>query len=99
MPSAKSISGATATNVVATAVAGTTMWGFTVNPVNTTATTISFFDNATTSTGTLIASQTFTGAANADTLTFSFPTPIKVANGITALVATTATGDITVWVS
>jgi hypothetical protein len=96
---AKSISGATATNVVATAVAGSTLFGFTVNASNTGgASTISFFDNATTSTGTLLYTVTIPTQAAATTLIFSLPVPVKVSNGITASVATTAVGDISLWV-
>jgi hypothetical protein len=96
---AKSIAGATATNVVATAVGGSTFTGFSVNASNTGgASTISFFDNATTSTGTLIYSVTIPTQAAATTILFPLPNPIKVANGITATVATTAVGDITLWV-
>lgn len=95
----KSISGATATNVVATATAGATLLGFTVNASNTGgASTISFFDNATTSTGTLIYSVTIPTQAAATTLTLTLPNPIKVTNGITASIATTAVGDISLWV-
>jgi hypothetical protein len=97
--SAKSISGATATNVVASAVGGVTISGLTINASNTGgASTVSLFDNATTSTGTPIWSTTIPTQAAATTLVITFPNPIKVANGITASVATTAVGDITLWV-
>lgn len=94
----KSISGAIATNVVVSAVAGVTLSGFTVNPAAAGTHTVTLFDNATTSTGTVLWSETTTTVANNDTLVFEMPTPIKAANGITALVATTAVGDISVWV-
>lgn len=96
---AKSISGATATNVVATAAGGTTLFGITINASNTGgASTVSLFDNATTSTGTPIWSMTIPTQTAATTLTITFPNPVKVQNGITASVATTAVGDITLWV-
>jgi hypothetical protein len=80
-------------------VAGTSFYGFTINAgAAVGAATVSFFDNATTSTGTLLAATTFTGAANASTIVTAFPVPVKVTNGITASVATNATGDITLWV-
>ena len=96
---AKSISGATATNVVASAAAGVKFFGFSVNASNTGgASTISFFDNATTSTGTLLYSVTIPTQTAANTIFYSFPVPIRATNGITASVATTAVGDITLWV-
>jgi hypothetical protein len=99
MASVKSISGAVATNVVATAVAGTTFYGFSVNAAGAGAVVITFFDNATTSTGTILYSASFTAAANDDTRLFNIPQPLRAANGITASIATTAVGDISVWVS
>lgn len=96
---AKSIAGATATNVVATAIGGTTIFGLTINASNTGgASTITLFDNATTSTGTQIWSMTIPTQTAATTLVITFPTPIKVSNGITATIATTAVGDISLWV-
>ena len=98
MANVKSVAGATATNVVVTAVAGVQLLGFTVNPAGAGAHTITLFDNATTSTGTILFSETTTVAANDSTLIFVLPSPIRVTNGITLLVATTAVGDISVWV-
>lgn len=97
---AKSISGATGTNVVATATGGRSLLGFSVNATNTGGvTTISFFDNATTSTGTLLYSVSMaTAAASAGATIFNLPVPVFYTNGITASVATTATGDISLWV-
>jgi len=95
---AKSIAGATATNVVANA-SGIKFYGFSVNASNTGgASTISFFDNATTSTGTLLYSTTIPTQTAANTQLFLFPTGVQATNGITASVATTAVGDITLWV-
>jgi len=97
MPRARSISGSVATNVVASAVAGSTFYGFSVNPAAAGTHTVTFFDNATTSSGTILYSETATTVASNDTLIFNFSTPIKVVNGVTATIATTAVGDITVW--
>lgn len=95
---AKSIAGATATNVVANAGA-IKFFGFSVNASNTGgASTLNFFDNATTSTGTLLYSVTIPTQAAANTQLFTFPTGLQAANGITASVVTTAVGDITLWV-
>lgn len=95
---AVSIAGATATNVVASATPKK-FFGFSVNASNTGgASTISFFDNATTSTGTLLFSVTIPTQAAANTQLFTFPTQLQPSNGITASVATTAVGDITLWV-
>lgn len=95
---AKSIAGATATNVIASAVGGSLFYGFSVNASNTGgASTINFFDNATTSTGTLVYSVTIPTQAAANTQLFTLPTPIRVTNGITASIVTTAVGDITLW--
>lgn len=95
---AVSIAGATATNVVASATPKK-FFGFSVNASNTGgASTISFFDNATTSTGTLLYSVTIPTQTAATTLLFPFPTQLQPTNGITASVATTAVGDITLWV-
>lgn len=98
MANVKSVSGAVATNVVVTAVPGVKLLGFTVNPAAAGAHTITLFDNATTSTGTILFSETTTTAANDSPLVFVLPSPIRVTNGITLLVATTAVGDISVWV-
>lgn len=96
---AKSISGATATNVVANA-GGIKFYGFSVNASNTGgASVISFFDNATTSTGTLLYSTTIPTQTAANTQLFLFPTGVQATNGVTASIATTAVGDITLWVS
>lgn len=96
---AKSISGATATNVVGTATAGAVLYGFSVNASNTGgASTITLFDNATTSSGTILYTTTIPTQTAAQTLLFPLPTPVKVTNGITATIATTAVGDITLWV-
>ena len=96
---AKSISGATATNVVANA-GRIKFLGFSVNASNTGGvSTVSFFDNATTSTGTLLFSTTIPTQTAANTQLFLFPTGVQAANGITASVATTAVGDITLWVA
>jgi hypothetical protein len=95
---AKSIAGATATNVIANGSA-IKFFGFSVNASNTGgASTISFFDNATTSTGTLLYSTTIPTQTAANTQLFLFPTQVQASNGITASVATTAVGDITLWV-
>jgi dolichol kinase len=93
----RSISGATAANVVASATP-VVLYGFTVNPAGAGAHTITLFDNATTSTGTVLFSETTTTAANDSPLVFNFPVPLKVTNGVTATIATTAVGDISVWV-
>lgn len=98
MPNVKSVSGAIAANVVVTAVSGVNLFGFTVNPAAAGAHTVTLFDNATTSTGTILFSETTTTAANDSPLVFTLPSPIRVANGITLSVATTAVGDISVWV-
>lgn len=96
---AKSISGATGTNVVATANGGRALYGFSVNASNTGGvSTINFFDNATTSTGTLLYSVTIPQQTAATTLLFPLPSPVLYSNGITASVVTTAVGDITLWV-
>lgn len=96
---AKSISGATATNVVATANGGRAIYGFSVNASNTGgASTISFFDNATTSSGTLLYSTTIPTQTAANTQLIAFPTPVAYTNGVTASIATTAVGDITLWI-
>lgn len=96
---AKSISGATGTNVVAANTGGGKLYGFSVNASNTGgASTISFFDNATTSTGTLLYSLTIPTQTAANTQLFSLATPVLFSNGITASVATTAVGDITLWI-
>lgn len=94
---AKSISGAIATNVVASATP-VTLYGFSVNPAGAGTWTVSLFDNATTSTGTLLYTATRTTAANDDTLMFNIPVPLRTSNGVTASIATTAVGDITTWV-
>lgn len=94
---ARSISGAVAANVVGSATP-VVLYGFTVNPAGAGAHTVTLFDNATTSSGTVLYSETTTTAANDSPLIFNFPTPLKVANGITATVATTAVGDIVFWV-
>jgi hypothetical protein len=95
----KSISGATGTNVVATATGGGKFFGFSVNASNTGgASTISFFDNATASSGTLLYSLTIPTQTAANTQIFNLPTPVLFANGITASIATTAVGDISLWV-
>lgn len=95
----KSISGATATNVVATATGGKALLGFSVNASNTGgASTISFFDNATTSTGTLLYSVTIPTQTAANTQLFQIPVPVAFTNGVTASVATTAVGDIVLWI-
>lgn len=93
----KSIAGATAANVVASATP-VVLYGLTVNPAGAGAHTITLFDNATTSTGTVLFTETTTTAANDSPLVFNFPVPLKVTNGVTATIATTAVGDISVWV-
>lgn len=98
MANVKSVSGAVATNVVVSAVAGVNLYGLTINPAAAGAHTVTLFDNATTSTGTILFTETTTTAANDPTLMFTLPSPIRAANGITLLVATTAVGDISVWV-
>lgn len=98
MANVKSVSGAIATNVVVTAAAGALLHGFTVNPAAAGTHTITLFDNATTSTGTILFTETTTTAANDPTLMFVLPSPLRVTNGVTLLVATTAVGDISVWV-
>lgn len=96
---AKSISGATATNVVATATGGRALYGFSVNASNTGgASTINFFDNASASSGTLLYSVTIPTQAAANTQLFTLPVPVLYTNGVTASVVTTAVGDITLWV-
>lgn len=96
---AKSIAGATAVNVVATATGGRSLLGFMVNASNTGgATTINLFDNATASTGTLLFSRTIPTQAAANTQLIVFPVPIAYTNGVTASVVTTAVGDIVLWV-
>lgn len=94
---ARSIAGAIAANVVASATP-VTLYGFTVNPAGAGTHTITVFDNATTSSGTILFSETATTAASDSPLVFNFPTPVKTANGITAAITTTAVGDITFWV-
>lgn len=93
----KSISGAIAANVVGSATP-VVLYGLTVNPAAAGTHTLTVFDNATTSTGTIVFTETSTTAANDSPLTFNFPTPVKVSNGLTATIATTAVGDITFWV-
>lgn len=96
---AKSISGATGTNVVATATGGRSLLGFSVNASNTGgASTINLFDNASASSGTLIYSVTIPTQAAANTQLFTLPVPVFYTNGITASVVTTAVGDIVLWV-
>lgn len=94
---AKSIAGAIAANVVGQATGGI-LYGLTVNPAAAGAHTLTVFDNATTSSGTILFTETTTTAANDSPLTFNFPTPVKFSNGLTATIATTAVGDITFWV-
>jgi hypothetical protein len=96
---ARSISGATGTNVVATANGGRALYGFSVNASNTGgASTINLFDNATASSGTLLYSITIPTQTAANTQLFTLPTPVFYSNGITASIVTTAVGDITLWV-
>lgn len=95
---AKSISGAIAANVVASATP-VTLYGFTVNPAAAGTHTVTVFDNASTSSGTILFSETTTTVASGDTLMFSLPAPLRASNGITVTVATTAVGDITFWVA
>lgn len=95
---AVSISGAIATNVVASATPKK-LYGFSVNANNTaTAAVVSFFDNATTSTGTLLYSATIPVQTAANTQMFLFPTQLQPSNGITASVSGSVLGDITLWV-
>lgn len=98
MPRVRSIAGSVAANVVATSVGGSVFYGLTINQAGAGAVTITMFDNASASSGTVLFQHSFTAAANGDTLMFSFPTPIVVTNGITATIGTTAVGDISVWV-
>ena len=94
---ARSISGAVAANVVGSA-APVVLYGFTVNPAGAGTHTITLFDNASASSGTILYSETATTAANDSPLVFNFPAPLKASNGITATIATTAVGDIVFWV-
>lgn len=97
---AKSTSGATATNVVVTAVPGVTLNGFSVNTgITAGVSVITVFDNATTSTGTILYQETVPAQAVAITLLRNFPTPVKALNGVTISIATTAVGDLTFWVN
>jgi hypothetical protein len=97
---AKSVAGATATNVVVTAVAGSKVNGFSVNASNTGgASVLTVYDNATTSSGTILYQETIPTQTAATTLLRQFWSPVAVANGVTLSVATTAVGDITFWVS
>jgi hypothetical protein len=93
----KSISGAIAANVVGSATP-VVLYGVTVNPAAAGTHTLTVFDNASTSTGTIVFTETSTTAANDSPLIFNFATPVKVSNGLTATIATTAVGDITFWV-
>lgn len=94
---AKSIAGGIAANVVGQATGGV-LYGITVNPAGAGAHTLTVFDNATTSTGTVLFTETTTTAANDSPLVFNLPVPLKFSNGLTATIATTAVGDITFWV-
>lgn len=86
----------------ATAVQATpvTFHGFTVNANNAGGvSTITVFDNATVATGTILYQVTIPVQAVANTQTFNLPTSVRAVNGLTIVVATTAVGDITFWVS
>lgn len=97
---AKSHTGGLTAALVISAVPGITYSGFTVNANNAGGvSTITVFDNATVATGTIVHQVTIPVQAVANTQVFTLPTSVRLANGITIVVATTAVGDITFWVN
>lgn len=74
--------------------------GFTVNASNTGgASTITVYDNAAAASGTILYQVTIPTQTAANTQVFNIPTSLQTRNGMTLVVATTAVGAMTFWVS